>query len=330
LTANNVRGKNQALYGVAHLTDNDRYSYWATDDQITDPQLIVDMHKPQTFNVIRLREDIKLGQRIEGVAIDVWQNNAWQQLTTATSIGANRLIRLPQNITATKVRLRIKSPVCIALSDFGLFKEPAHLSAPQINRTAKGEVSLTTEAPVGSIHYTIDGSTPGLNSLVYQHSFLLEDGGVVKALSFESANQHSEIKSAQFGPVKVSWQVKSTDKNLAKTIDDNPGSYAGIPVSAGDGIVVDLGKSTNIKEFTYLPKADHADGMVDAYEFYYSADGSNWAKAQSGEFANIKSNPVMQFVKLDKPIDARYFKFVPKHVIHGDIAEVAELGIITQ
>jgi alpha-L-fucosidase len=331
LTASNVRGKNQALYGVTHLTDNDRYSYWATDDAVKNPQLIVDMHKPQTFNVIRLRENIKLGQRIEGVAIDIWQNNAWHQLAAATSIGANRLIRLPQNVTAAKVRLRItKSPVCIALSDFGLFKEPAHLSAPQITRTAKGEVSLTTEAPVGSIHYTIDGTTPSLSSPTYQHPFLLADGGAVKALSFESAKQRSEIKSAQFGPVKVRWLVKPGDKNLVKAIDDNPGTYAEIPVSAGEGIVVDLGKSTSIKAFTYLPKTDRADGMVDAYEFYYSADGSNWTKAQSGEFANIKSNPVMQFVKLDKPVDARYFKFVPRHVINGNIAEIAELGIITQ
>lgn len=331
LTASNVRGKNQALYGVAHLTDNDRYSYWATDDQITNPQLIVDMHKPQTFNVIRLREDIKLGQRIEGVAIDVWQNNTWQELITATSIGANRLIRLPQNVTVAKVRLRItKSPVSIALSDFGLFKEPAHLSAPQITRTAKGEVSLTTEAPVGSIHYTVDGTAPGINSPAYQHPFLLADGGVVKALSFESTNKHSEINTTQFGPIKVNWQVNPGDKNMLKAIDDNPGTYAEIPVSTGEGIIVNIGKSTTIKAFTYLPATDHTDSMVDAYEFYYSVDGSTWLKAQSGEFANIKSNPVMQFVKPDKSIEARYFKFVPKHVIHGDIAAVAELGIITQ
>jgi alpha-L-fucosidase len=74
--------------------------------------------------VIRLRENIKLGQRIEQVAVDAWQNGQWQQIATATSIGGNRLIRLPQAVTARKVRLRVtKSPVCIALSDFGLYKE---------------------------------------------------------------------------------------------------------------------------------------------------------------------------------------------------------------
>lgn len=138
-TASNIRGNNQAKYGVSNLTDADRYSYWATDDHITTPSLIIDLHKPQVFNVIRLREDIKLGQRIEGIAVDAWQNNGWQQIATATSIGANRLIRLPQNVTAIKVRLRITaSPVCIALSDFGLFKEPAHLPAPETNVSTKG------------------------------------------------------------------------------------------------------------------------------------------------------------------------------------------------
>jgi alpha-L-fucosidase len=34
------------------------------------------------------------------------------------------LIKLSNNVTAQKVRLRItKSPVCIALSDFGLYHE---------------------------------------------------------------------------------------------------------------------------------------------------------------------------------------------------------------
>ena len=111
-------------YGPRNLLDNNRYSYWATDDRVTMPQLVINMHHARTFNVIRLRENIKLGQRIEAVAIDIWQNGKWEQIATATSIGANRLIRLPQDISATKVRLRVtKSPVCIALSDFGLYKE---------------------------------------------------------------------------------------------------------------------------------------------------------------------------------------------------------------
>lgn len=124
LKASNVRGGNYAKYGPQKLLDNDRYSYWATDDKMTTPSLVLDMHQPKTFDVIRLRENIKLGQRIDAVAVDAWQNGKWQEIATATSIGGNRLIKLAMPVTARKVRLRItKAPVCIALSDFGLFKE---------------------------------------------------------------------------------------------------------------------------------------------------------------------------------------------------------------
>src|SRR5262249_53244875 len=71
-TASNVRGGNLRQYGPARLTDDDRYSYWATDDSVTHPQLLVDLHQPATFNVIRLRENIKLGQRIGAFKIEAY------------------------------------------------------------------------------------------------------------------------------------------------------------------------------------------------------------------------------------------------------------------
>ena len=129
LSASNTRGANKAKFGAANLLDNNRYSYWATNDKVTTPQLVIDMHQIKTFNVMRLRENIKLGQRIEEVAIDVYKNGDWQEVAKATSIGGNRLIRLPQKLSTNKVRLRItKSPVCIALSDFGLYLQPDNLN----------------------------------------------------------------------------------------------------------------------------------------------------------------------------------------------------------
>lgn len=124
LTASNVRG-NSREFGPEKLTDGDRYSYWATDDGITAPELIVDLHKEARFNVIRLRENIKLGQRVEAFAVDAWKDGSWQEIAKSTSIGACRLIRPATPVTTSKVRLRItQCPVCIALSEFGLFAEP--------------------------------------------------------------------------------------------------------------------------------------------------------------------------------------------------------------
>lgn len=119
MQASNVRGKQ---FAPKNLLDNDRYSYWATSDNVTTPEVVFDLKQAKSFNMIRLRENIKLGQRVEAFAIDAWQDGAWKEVATATSIGANRLLRLPANVTTTKVRLRItKAPVCVALSDFGLF-----------------------------------------------------------------------------------------------------------------------------------------------------------------------------------------------------------------
>ncbi|QKJ30044.1 alpha-L-fucosidase [Mucilaginibacter mali] len=123
-SASNVRGGNRLKFGPAHLTDNDRYSYWATDDGVLTPELIIDLHQAKTFDVIQLRENIKLGQRIDGVAIDIMVGKEWQEIATATSIGANKLIRLDKPVKARKIRLRVtNAAACVALSDFGLYNE---------------------------------------------------------------------------------------------------------------------------------------------------------------------------------------------------------------
>src|SRR6202008_3686683 len=70
LKASNVRGGNLKKFGPANLLDNDRYTYWATDDKVHTPELILNLNRHKTFNVIQLRENIKLGQRIDEVAVD--------------------------------------------------------------------------------------------------------------------------------------------------------------------------------------------------------------------------------------------------------------------
>ncbi|MEO5893480.1 MAG: hypothetical protein ABIQ31_24720 [Ferruginibacter sp.] len=51
-----------------------------------------------------------------------------------------------------------------------------------------------------------------------------------------------------------------------------------------------------------------------------------WLQAASGEFSDIKSNPIMQEILLKEPVTARYFKLSVLHVISGNGISVAELG----
>lgn len=339
VTASNIRGGNKLSFGPQLLLDNDRYSYWATDDKVTMPSLTIDLHTPKTFNVIRVRENIKLGQRIEAFEVDAFVNGKWQQIGAATSIGGNRLIRLTQNITASKLRLRItKSPVAIALSDFGLFKEPVHLTAPKITRNKKGEVSITTEAPVSAIRYTLNGQEPTISSPVYKGPLLLANGGIVKARSFEGKAQKSDVAFASLGYAKTDWKIiAATTANdggnrAENAVDEHTGTLYST-LSKEDAkfpqqITIDMGTARQIKAFGYLPRQDkQPDGIVDRYIFYTSADGKEWVKVASGEFSNIKSNPIEQPVVLSNPVNARYFKFEAEHVIAGNGITVAELSV---
>ena len=123
LTASNFRG-NRRTFAPANLIDEDPSTYWATDDEVTTPELEVEFTQPVTFSVIRLGEALRLGQRIGSFEIDVRSGNAWRTLAAETSIGNCRLIRTGEPVTTTNLRLRItSSPVCPALSDFGLFAE---------------------------------------------------------------------------------------------------------------------------------------------------------------------------------------------------------------
>ena len=328
-TASNVRGNNLKRFGPAFLKDDDRYTYWASDDNVLTPELTIDLGKPTTFNVIRLRENIKLGQRITSFAVDAFENGQWKEIASATSIGANRLVRLPQNITTGKLRLRIiGANACVALSDFALFKEPAHLTSPVIRRDKNGDVLITTDAPVASIHYTMDGSEPTLRSPLYDKKFQLPTGGIIKAGSFEINNEESEITSKQFGLSKSEWKAVSTEPGANEAIDENENTFFTRTGNVPQDIIVDMGKVQNIKAFTYLPRQDKkTDGIADKYIYYVSTGGSNWQQVAAGEFSNIKANPVEQLIQLNNAVNARYFKFSAIHVVSGNGISVAELGV---
>lgn len=121
ITASNVRGKN---YGVNTLLDGNRNTYWATTDQVHQASLTFALKGVQTFDIICLQEYIPLGQRIEGYTIEIFENNSWKQIFAGASIGAKRLIKLKEVVSTTKIRLTFtKSPVCITLAEFGIYKQ---------------------------------------------------------------------------------------------------------------------------------------------------------------------------------------------------------------
>jgi alpha-L-fucosidase len=121
--AANTRG-NDPQFAPGNVADGNRDTYWATDDDATASELVLDLGKPVTFNVVRVREYLPLGQRVDSFAVDFWDNDKWTELAAATSIGNQRLLQT-RTVTTPKVRLRItKAAACPAISELGLFLAP--------------------------------------------------------------------------------------------------------------------------------------------------------------------------------------------------------------
>jgi alpha-L-fucosidase len=114
-------------YAALNALDGDRYSCWVTDDGVTNASLTLTLPAVAEFNVVRLRENIRLGHRVDGFGVDVWLEGNWKEYVAGQSIGACRLLR-GAKVRTDRVRLRItRAAACPCISDVGLFLMPAAL-----------------------------------------------------------------------------------------------------------------------------------------------------------------------------------------------------------
>ena len=85
-------------YGVKNLTDDNKETYWATDDNVTSATLTLSWKKPQTLRYVELMEPIALGQRAEKFHLEYTTDGTnWQPIATdveTTTIGYKRIVPL--------------------------------------------------------------------------------------------------------------------------------------------------------------------------------------------------------------------------------------------
>ncbi|MCG2613340.1 alpha-L-fucosidase [Terrimonas sp. NA20] len=331
-SASNMRGNSKA-FGPSLLVDNDRYSYWATDDSVTTAELIIDLPDTAQFNVIRLRENIKLGQRITSFAIDQSVQGQWKEIAGGTTIGGNRLLRLSQPVRPEKLRLRITGAMAsITLSDLGLFNEVLNLSAPEISGNREGYITINTAATGKAIYYTTDGTEPTSQSSLYQKPFYLPDGGMVKAKSIATDGMMSSTGVKEFGLPSINWAILNTanQPQSSEAVDQDPSTLFAIEMNAQTetSVIIDTKKEQAISAVTYLPRQDRKkEGIIDQYKLSVSSDGKKWQEVTQGEFANIAANPIEQVIRFSSPMRTRFIRFEPLRVTTGSQAVIAELGV---
>lgn len=279
------RGK---AYNGSQMTDGDIESYWCPNDGTTTPTAEFKLAKPATFDVVRVREQIRLGQRVEAFQVDAWVDGAWKTIVEPGQPGENEsgfdgvcggkghtignqvLRRIKEPVTTDRVRLSIvRAKACPCISEFSLLRMPGTQAASNTTQSAEPNA-------LSSKGWKFSGFSAG------------------------------QVKKAFDGKPETQWQHSKCPSHF----------------------VVDMKKEHTLAGFTYLPRQDgKTEGMTTRYRFELSLDGKNWTSVSEGEFGNLRANPVKQYVSFE-PQKARYVRFFSTAALDGTGSSVAELELL--
>lgn len=332
--ASNVRGGGNKFNGQKAI-DNDKNTYWATDDEVINASLTLNFDKPTKFNRFMVQEYIRLGQRVKAFKIEALVNDEWKELDSQTTIGYKRILRFP-TVEATKFRLTIlDAKACPVISNLGIFDAPQILTPPTIMRKQTGDIVIVPADEESEIYYTTDGSEPTLNSPKYMEPIKTGEGKVhVRAFAYDALTEKKSPKSQEeFDIARTNWKIIGTENKNAYAILDGDietiwtqNENQALPVD----LVIDLGNLENLKGFGYLP-AQRAwkPGIINTYEFYVSNDGKNWRLIDHGEFSNVKNNPLWQ-IKNFSSVKAKFIKLrALSNTEESNDISYAEIKILT-
>jgi alpha-L-fucosidase len=145
-TASNVRG-NDPAFGADAALDGNANTYWATDDDVTNASLLVDLGGEKEFNVIRIEEMISLGQRVQKYKVEAFLGaDHWKEISSGTTIGYRKLDRFPK-VTASKVRLTILAArACPTVKSFGIHLDTVSPAGSFEPESALKEIKRGTRA----------------------------------------------------------------------------------------------------------------------------------------------------------------------------------------
>ncbi len=327
-----ITSSDNKSHSSTNLIDDDLESFWMPAKNEKSVSIDISFEKETEFNRFLIQEYIPYGQRVQELEIQVEKDGRWETITEGTTIGNKRIFRFP-NVKSKQLRLVIKkSKASPVLSNIEIYKAPKLLTIPTVTRDKSGLTSIKVADSGLDIYYTLDGSGPNTKSKKYVQAFLLKDPVRLKTVSFDKlSGKLSPVGSIDFDICKDKWNiVNSTDPNAIKAIDGNYGNVWHAH-NTNNEIIIDLGEIESLTGFTYMPdQARWSSGIISHYEFFTSIEGEKWdGPVVSGEFSNIKNNPIKQTIRFIRT-DARFIKLKAITIVNEGIAGFGEVGIITE
>ncbi|WP_223170244.1 alpha-L-fucosidase [Maribacter aquimaris] len=108
-------------FDASKLIDENKETYWATDDEVKTGTISLKLKEPTLLNYILIQEYLELGQRVKSFNVEVLQNGKWEQVAQGTTIGFKRILEIEQ-VRTEQVRINITdSRACPALSNIEIY-----------------------------------------------------------------------------------------------------------------------------------------------------------------------------------------------------------------
>ncbi len=334
IQASNVRG-NSKKYGARNVLGNNPNQYWTTDDGITQASLTIDFGKPVAFNRFLVQEFIPLGQRISRFSVEALSEGNWKTIAEETTIGYKRILRLPLT-EASQLRFNIlESKDVPVIANLQIFNAPRVLESPKIERNQQGLVTLIAADHDVDVFYTIDGSDPDEQSILYDAPFLLDRKGIIKAIAVDRVNEsRGSVVRQEFDLPSTNWRVvgpMGEHRQVGAMFDGNPHTSFNTAATLPTELTIDLGEMVALRGFRYLPDQGRWNtGLISHYELLVSEDGRNFGlPLAEGEFGNIFNSPIFQQVEFSST-PARFIRLrAIREASNANRIGIAEFSIIT-
>ena len=220
-----------ADFACHYLTDGLKTSSWASDAGLP-IQLELDLGSPKTFDVIELREDLKLGQRIAAFHVQVEVDGVWQEFGKGFTVGHKRLLRGPL-VEAQKVRVMItESQDLPVLTKISLYKTPSLSKKEVVQGLAFAEKSLAVTKGE-TLHFRIERSE---SSSSLEAKISIQPGTGVHGVAYQDEIQFLQFQAGESKkdlclPTLYFAADKTLDFYLNLTVDGQLVDQAQVQVS---------------------------------------------------------------------------------------------------
>jgi alpha-L-fucosidase len=118
-TASNVY-RNEEAFSANMAVDNDDTTRWATDADVDECWLEVDLGKPETFDRAVIDECVDYGVRVKAFQLQYRNDGDWIPFFKGTTIGKDHEVKFDA-VTAQRVRLSIEGTGGPTINEFQLF-----------------------------------------------------------------------------------------------------------------------------------------------------------------------------------------------------------------